>query len=297
MSEKDFFKSLLDNLIYDGVYFVDRNKRITYWNKGAEILTGYDDDSIVGKCYNDSFLAVKNGDEDHDMILERTLESGKSVTHETYISTIDGKNVPVFIKITPVKDIDGNIMGAVEVFNDNSSKIEIIRENDELRKMALYDSLTDIPNRRYFEMRFKSKLDEFQRYKWNFGFIFIDIDRFKSFNDSYGHEVGDRVLKIFAKNVSNTLRPFDVFCRWGGEEFTAIVVNVNKSRLNKITMRIKKIVENISINVNDTETTGITVSMGATLVKKSDTIETVFQRADRLLYESKNSGRNRISIG
>ena len=120
---------------------------------------------------------------------------------EVYLHHKHGYRVPVSVCTNPMLDLSGKVIGAVEIFSDNSPKLAITQKIKELEKMALLDPLTELANRRYIESNIQTKLDEMNRYDWPLGILFMDIDRFKNINDSYGHDIGDKVLIM----VSNTL--------------------------------------------------------------------------------------------
>jgi diguanylate cyclase (GGDEF)-like protein len=115
--------------------------------------------------------------------------------------------------------------------------------------MALLDPLTKLGNRRYGQMNLSGKLREFKRYGWPFGVLFIDIDKFKAVNDTYGHDAGDRVLRLVAATIRNGLRSSDVVVRWGGEEFVAIVASVDEEKLRHVGEKLRVLVERSSISL------------------------------------------------
>jgi diguanylate cyclase (GGDEF)-like protein/PAS domain S-box-containing protein len=297
---EDFYKNLLDNL-YDGVYFLDNERKITYWNKGAERLTGYRAPEVVDcYCRDDILMHV---DELGTKLCEtnlcpavKTLHDGLPREEEVFLHHKRGHRVPVSIRVAPILSPDGMIVGAVEVFSDNTTKVESKQAIEELRRIALLDSLTEVGNRRYAEMNLKFRLAEQDRYGWPFGVLFMDIDHFKKVNDRFGHDVGDDVLRMTAKTLSNSLRSFDLVCRWGGEEFIAIIINVDDGRLRSVSEKLRAMVEQSSIT-SDSETVEATISIGATVARPDDTVDGLVRRADQLMYESKDSGRNRITLG
>ena len=124
----------------------------------------------------------------------------------------------------------------------------------------------------------------------------MDIDHFKKFNDTYGHDVGDHVLKYVARTLSQNLRPFDVVGRWGGEEFIAIIRNMTRQQLEAMGNRLRILVESSYIQSGN-EKLRVSMSIGATLVRDDDDREALLKRADTLLYESKKAGRNCLTIG
>ena len=298
--EQEFYKSLLDNL-YDGVYFVDTDRRITYWNRGAERLTGYDMGEVLGSYCRENIL--EHVDERGLRLCEtdqcpamKTLRDGKARDEEVYLHHKEGHRLPVAIRVAPIISPDNKVVGAVEVFSDNTPRVISKQAIEELQRIALLDPLTEVGNRRYAEMNLKFRLAELDRYGWPFGILFIDIDCFKGVNDRYGHEVGDDVLRMTARTLSNSLRSFDLVSRWGGEEFLALVVNVDPGSLLAVADKLRKMVEQSSISV-DSAVLRITISIGGTLVSPSDSVETMVKRADELMYRSKAEGRNRITIG
>jgi diguanylate cyclase (GGDEF)-like protein len=214
---------------------------------------------------------------------------------EAYLQHKDGHRLPVLIRVSPLRDSGGRIVGAVETFSDNSSKAALLNRIDELQKESLVDPLTGLANRRCIDMKLHSRIDEMQRYGWHCGVLFLDIDNFKIVNDTYGHNVGDRVLTMVARTLSSNLRSHDLLGRYGGEEFVAIITNVNMAKLYSFADRLRLLVEKSAL---DTEYGAIqvTLSIGATVVRPEDTVETAITRADLFMYNSKVGGRNRVSI-
>ena len=293
-----FYRELLDNL-YDGVYFTDIKRRILYWNDAAEKMTGYKREEIAGSYCWDNILRHVD-DKGVNLCegrcpLDRAMKDDRTVEEEVFFHHRDGHRVPVFVRVSPVHNTRGKVVGAVEVFNNNLPKTELTRKVRELERMALLDPLTKVGNRRYGEMNLAGKLREFKRYGWPFGVLFIDIDHFKTVNDTYGHDAGDQVLRVVAATIMNGLRSSDVVSRWGGEEFVAFVANVNEEKLLRVAQKIRRLVENSSIPMNDRDSY-VTVSIGATLARKRDTAAGLVKRADSLMYRSKKEGRNRVSI-
>jgi diguanylate cyclase (GGDEF)-like protein len=119
----------------------------------------------------------------------------------------------------------------------------------------------------------------------------MDIDHFKKFNDTYGHNIGDQVLKMVAKTITSAVRLIDVVCRWGGEEFIVILPNMDKQTLAKIAERIRVFIEKSWITF-EKENLKVTVSIGGAIATNEDTIESIIHSSDAQMYQSKNSGRN-----
>jgi diguanylate cyclase (GGDEF)-like protein/PAS domain S-box-containing protein len=294
----DLHKNLLENL-YDGVYFVDRERRITYWNKGAELISGFNSSGVVGTCCSDNILM--HVDDQGTLLckescpLAATIADGAPRKAEIYLHHKDGYRIPVMVRVAPLRDEQGNIIGAVEVFIDNSSHVAALQRVRELERVAYIDSLTELPNRRFTEISLRARFDEMWRYGWHFGVIFMDIDNFKSVNDLYGHDIGDKTLKMVAQTLFKNSRSFDIAGRWGGEEFLAIIMNTEKDQLTSIANRFRILVEKSGLTVGK-DAVQVTISLGATLANANDTAVDLLQRVDRLLYQSKVAGRNCVSV-
>lgn len=160
--------------------------------------------------------------------------------------------------------------------------------------MALTDSLTGLYNRRYFETHLQKLLQKSEETKKSLGILLMDIDHFKSFNDTYGHGVGDEVLKIFAERVKDSLRSFDLVARLGGEEFVVILPDVSVEMAHVIAERLRRTIgdEPFPVSAPEGKVT-VTTSVGGALIDGVDRTEAVLERADKALYEAKETGRNR----
>jgi diguanylate cyclase (GGDEF)-like protein/PAS domain S-box-containing protein len=302
-SQKDsaFYKDLVDNL-FDGVYFVDLQRTITYWNNGAKRLTGYSGDEAVGRsCFDNFLMHVDNKGCAlcaHRCPLQATMRDGQPREAEIYLRHKSGHRVPVSVRAAPMRDVSGRITGAVEVFTDITAKKHIERRAGELEGIAYLDSLTGIFNRRMMELKVKQAVQEVQQFNRGMGLIILDIDDFKQVNDTWGHEAGDEVLRAVASTLSSCLRPTDLVGRWGGEEFLLILSNMQPSvaELGKIAERCRARIAAGKVPVAQ-DTIQVSTSLGATLLLSTDSSESALKRADELLYRSKNSGRNQSSIG
>ena len=292
-------RNIIDNL-YDAVYLLDTDRAIVYWNASAEKITGYKASEVVGKhCRDDVLIHVDAQGVGlcHTGLCPavKVMNDQLACQEEIYLHHRDGHRVRVLARVIPLKGADGRIAGAAEIFTDNLSRAEFMQRIKELEEMALIDQLTKVPNRKYLEMNIGSRFAEMKRYGWPFGIIFMDIDNFKKVNDSYGHSIGDEILKIIAKTLLNSARPFDVIGRWGGEEFIAVITNIDKGRLFGISERFRLLVAQSGMHLNS-ESVKVTISIGAAIAQQDDTLEALIERADRLMYQSKKLGRNRVSM-
>lgn len=297
--EKVSYKSMLENL-HDGLYFVDKNRIITYWNKAAERISGFTAEEVLGKSCADNILTHVNKDGKSlckgMCPLAATINDGKPRDAKLFMHNKNGHRIPVSARVSTITDELGNIIGGIELFTDISSQAANELRIKELEKLAFIDKLTQLANRSYVEKNLLNRFDELKTLKIPFGILFMDIDHFKKFNDTYGHEVGDKVLKYVANTFISNSRPFDLYGRWGGEEFIGIIRNIKEEELNSLGERVRMLIENSYIE-NETMKLNVTISIGATVAQKSDTVDSLLKRADTLLYKSKSSGRNCLSIG
>ena len=295
----DFYREILDNL-YDGIFFVDKDGHITYWNKGATSLTGYGSAEVIGRNYCDIFQPLdKQGNrlcESHSCPIGQVFAISTLTEVEAYICHKEGHLLPISIRIAPVREVGQQYVVAVEIHSSSSPRYAMRQRLEELQEMAMHDPLTGIANRRFVEINLAARLEELKRYNFNFSVMFFDADNFKAINDLHGHSVGDRILKMISTTVANSLRSFDIIGRWGGEEFIVLMVNTKDGDLPRLADRLRRLVENSALTIENGETLKVTVSVGATVAQRGDTVESLVERADKLMFESKRRGRNLVSV-
>ncbi len=298
MENTDFYRNMLEN-IYEGVYFVDHTRKITFWNKGAERISGFTAEEVVGTCCYNNIL--NHVDEKGNKLcmagcpLHLTILDGETREAMVYLHHKSGHRVPIMVKAIVMEE-EGKVIGAVEIFTDLSEKREVLRSMEEYKQLAMKDQLTGVANRRYIDTFIDSKLFEQRGLGITFGVLFLDIDRFKVFNDTYGHDIGDEVLTMVAKTCEGATRSTDLFGRFGGEEFVAVLVGITPEVLEKKAEQIRMLIESSALRINDMNLC-VTVSIGATMAMEEDTEQILLKRADELLYRSKVEGRNRVTIG
>jgi len=290
---------LLDHL-QDGVCFVDQQSIITYWNRGAERITGFRRQEMIGRECEKDLLA--HSDRDGTPVfatqspIMRCLGNGTTFDEEVFIRHAEGHRVPVYSRVSPILNSRDEVIGALEVFSDNSSRLQALERIEELEQLALLCPLTGMGNRRYTQMALENACQELRRYDWSFGILFIDIDHFKQINDTYGHGVGDQILVMVASALRSGLRSFDFVGRWGGEEFIVLLPNVTDDVLRRVAERCQQLVRE-SVYQHEGKSIQVTVSMGGVLAERNDTASECVERADRLMYKSKAGGRDRITLG
>jgi diguanylate cyclase (GGDEF)-like protein/PAS domain S-box-containing protein len=285
--------------ILDGVYFVDTERTITYWNKGSELISGFPSADVVGHhCFDNILRHVDN--EGRVLCfdgcpLTAAIADGTEKNAEVFFHHHNGHRVPVTVRVVPIRDDDGEIVGAVETFRDDTARAAAIERAKELEEVVFLDPLTGVGNRRFAEVSLAERLDEWKRYGWSFALLFIDIDHFKQVNDEHGHALGDQVLTMVARTLRGVARAHDFVGRWGGEEFVMVVTGADQSGLLTVAERVRSLVERSGLRAEQAQIE-VTVSIGAMIPEPEDTTESLVARADERMYQSKAAGRNRVTV-
>ncbi len=298
MKDLDFCKEILD-YVNDGVYGIDPQGRITYWNKAAERLSGYQREEVVNQhCLDDILMRLDGqGQGPGGTLCPATKsfgESGSSIDG-VYLRHKEGFLLPVAVRVAPIKDPRGKVISGLEVFSDASAEITAFQKMSELEGAASLDPLTQVARTKDTEIFIQARLDEMERYKWPFGILFLDIDHLQNINYSLGHEVGDRILQMVAKTLVKNARPFDFVGRCGGQEFVAILCNTSKNDIFVLAEKYRNLITNSKLTV-DGEAVSVTVSIGATIACRDDSVEIIMQRAKKGMEESKARKRNCVTL-
>jgi diguanylate cyclase (GGDEF)-like protein/PAS domain S-box-containing protein len=294
----DFHKTLVDNMA-DGVYFVEPDRTIKYWNHGAERISGYPADQVVGHLCFDNILA--HVDEHGNSLchsicpLAASMRDGEAREATIWLRHHDGHRKPVRVRTAPVRDGDGNIIGGVETFSDASASVRAAEAADKAKHQAQTDELTGLPNRRMLDEALRVRIENLSRYGWDFGFLIVDIDHFKAINDKHGHVVGDAAIASIANTLLGAVRTGDFVARWGGDEFAILVQASDALGLRETADRVRALVAQSEVRF-DGGRFSIHVSIGGALAVLHETPDQILGRADRALYSAKHGGRNRIAI-
>jgi diguanylate cyclase (GGDEF)-like protein len=219
-------------------------------------------------------------------------------------------HIPV-IFITGLNNRDdekkGLVMGAVDYISKPfdemivklriQHQIRIINQLRTIERLSMMDQLTEIPNRRNFDIRLRVEWGRAIRENLPITLLLLDVDHFKNYNDTYGHQQGDQALCLVAKELSQALRrTTDFAARWGGEEFVALLPNTDSIGGGATAERVRQNIESRDIFSENGNLTKLTVSVGQATCNPapSSQVDELFQNADKALYTAKNSGRNRV---
>lgn len=296
-TQDSFQRAVLDHL-QEGIYFVDRNRAITYWNKAAETITGFKADEVVGSHCMDNIL--NHVDESgHHLCFGRcplagSLEDGKERQETIYLHHRDGHRVAVDTRVVPFIDDNGQITGAMEIFMETASEAMRLNEPEDLDEEAMLDPVTSLWNQHYSYNALKSRLEEAKQFGRRFGVLLIDIDLFGAIKENFGDEISDQVLQMTAATILNSLRPYDFLSRSVDGEFMAMVINTNEGELKHVAERVRVMVEHSSL-FRYSDPLKVTVSVGGAMGRVEDTADTLLSRAGELLEASREQA-NRVTI-
>ncbi|WP_193171063.1 sensor domain-containing diguanylate cyclase [Nisaea nitritireducens] len=290
-----FYRDIIDKTA-DAIVAIDTHKNIIFINHSAEKMFGYESNDIVGKDLN--VLIPSRFHTRHNIDIENFFNTGQDARvmgdRQSYIvgRHSDGHEIKLGAGIVRVHNGSSDVFAAI--LRDVSWRIDLV---DDLTEMARLDPLTGHLNRRSFMEIAVKECERANRHCMNLACLFFDLDRFKSLNDQYGHDAGDFILGEFAELTRNTLRSIDSFCRWGGEEFVALLPNTDLEGAIVAAERARRRIESQSFVLPDASTVKLTVSVGVThAIGPGIDITKQIKQADLALYEAKREGRNRVKV-
>lgn len=283
--ENPFHLSLLE-AVQDGVYFVTSDRRITFWSRSAAAITGFPAPDVLGSRCSDNILRHIDSAGNELCIgacpLAATLEDGQDREADVYLHHREGHRVPVSIRITPTFDDTGRIIGAVETFTDRTGThcclpSAVDSENDIYRDPEL-----PVGNRRLCLIRLDTLTRDLSRHGIPFGILSIRLNRMHELNERFGPVVHSRILLMAARTLTICLRPLDTVCRWGVDEFVAIMPNCNEARLEESAARIRFFLRESWITFDD-NTLRIDACTAAAASLAGESVPELLDRAFRKL--------------
>ncbi len=293
------FYQIITESIFDGLIQIDVDGEIILWNKGAERITGYPAQKMVGRDFREIFVKIlgESGEQlrENSSLISKTIADG--IEREGLISFKhrEGYYIKLLARTIAIQNETGKIIGAVEVINDNKALMSIYQQNKRTEETVLFDTLTGIGNRAHIESRIRQALQFTRSSGTSAGILFMDIDHFKDFNDTYGHLIGDKILRFVANALRQNLRTSDSCGRWGGEEFLALISDTNPDGLRITAEKLRALISQTHLEENGLYL-HVTISVGAAWAREGDTLESLLQRADKLMYRSKARGRNCVTM-
>jgi len=295
---KDLCNTVLDQ-VQDAVIWLDKDRRVVALNKAAEEITGREAPSLMGRaCCEEPVLFVDQCGVDvcrDKCPVAMTLKDGTPRAMDVYLQHKEGFRTPVSLRISPVFKEDGEILGAVEVFSGTAPKVTLPLALAELEKMGLVDSETGIPSKQYLDRTLATRVGEYQKFGLPFGLIYVDIDNYGKILERHGRFNASKIVRTVARTLHKNIRYFDIVGRWGTEEFLIVLLNIDEGRLDIVANKLRLLVAESYITT-ETGMLNATVSMGASLVLRYDTAESLVKRGEQLMLHSQWLGKNRVSM-
>jgi len=296
MKLEKFNLMIIDNL-FDGVYFVDTERRITYWNKAAESITGYRAEEIIGQyCQSNILNHIDSDGRALCMLgcpLFATIIDGRQRADQVFLQHKEGHRIPVQINILPIIE-DAVIVGAVEIFRISSFEINENRIIKKPLEAPLNDDFTTNTNREKTESYLTYRLHELKSFQRKFCVILLSIDDISKLSNAYGPDIGKKLLDRVYKSISYNIRPYDFFSYFHNEEFIGVFEIKKNYEATLLAEKIRILVAGSDIH-HELGNLSATASLGVTAARENDTVGTIIQRAGSLLRQSKQKDNNSIS--
>jgi diguanylate cyclase (GGDEF)-like protein len=293
--EDKFRQRLLDNM-RDAVVFVDSSLRILGWNTGAERMTGLACSSVFQRPFKPGLVHMRTEEgrilRDDECPVLTAIGTGEMRIRRLVIRGRAEQDLSVEAQVSPVSEEDGMLFGAALLLHDVSPEMSLEARCQSLHEAATKDPLTRVANRAEFNRVHQMFVMAHLERQLPCSLVIADIDHFKQVNDTFGHQAGDEVLKAFAALLRTSCRPGDLVARYGGEEFVILCADCDNAAASRRAEAIRKSLSQLSQPALGGNTT--TASFGVTEIQAGDTPETMLKRADRALYEAKETGRNRV---
>jgi diguanylate cyclase (GGDEF)-like protein/PAS domain S-box-containing protein len=292
------YQEVLDNL-FDGVYVVTRQRKITYWNRTAEQITGYSEAEMSGSHCYDGIL--KHVDEKGNNLCNEGCPLAWAMAHkckhetELFLHHKSGHRIPVKIRISPIFNTQGEVTGAIELFTDRSPNESLVQRIEELESLSMIDPLTELANKKFLEVQVDNYVKEIDRTAINIGMLLIAIDDFgKKFADLSSSR-SSKFQKIIADTLKHNCRPLDITGRIDDGVFVCLLRNVTSNQLYTVAEKLRNLVENSYTAFGDNILKG-TASVGGTILKEGDSFESTLKRCQKQLGECIKLKGNKSSI-
>lgn len=297
MNTQKIYESIIDNMA-SGAYFVDQERRILFWNRAAEEITGYRYDEIVGKSCPESML--NHVDEKGTPLCQEgcplfaTNIDGRQRQERVFLRHKKGYRLPVRINVFPIYE-EKEIVGSVELFMNDSPANYEDELLDSIAGGALHDPLSGLPNHNYLESFLGYKMSEYRHFGRMFALAVADIDDFEQFRRDYGKTAGDELLKNIGTSIRKNMRRADLVGRWEERQFVGIYTIDKTYDAPIFAERIRQAIVSTEIEAKGTRHK-VTASVGLTVPKPSDSVPSLIRRAVKLMEDSKAAGKDRVTV-
>jgi diguanylate cyclase (GGDEF)-like protein/PAS domain S-box-containing protein len=294
----DLYRHVLEELP-TGVYLVAKDGTILLWNRGAERITGYLRQDVLGHACREDFFGTQEADSDRRTAafaaLEAVLRDGKPTDTQVSFRHKAGHFVPVRLRAMPMRDDGGAVIGAVECIDHTTDLAERDRRHSKLAEYGCLDPDTGVLNHKMIETRLREALATHADSKIPFCVLCIAFDHLLELQARYGSGALAAVLRLAGQSLEASLRPTDYLGRWQENEFLAVVTECSRAEIVNVGNRLRKTVERGKITWWG-NTLPVTISIGAAAVQANDSIREILWRAESALRDTMAQGGNRVLL-
>lgn len=291
-------KQVLDNL-FDGLYTVTTDRKITYWNQSAQNITGYSAEQMVGTYCYDSLLkhVDKNGKDlcNDGCPLSWAIKNQCKHEDDIFLRHRDGFRVPITVRVSPLYDADGQVTGASELFQDNTPSGAMAERLAELEELAMVDPLTKLANEKYAREQIELHIKEMHRNPYKIGIAIFKIDNIQALLDDYGKKGFDQLQIIAGHTLKRNCRPLDIIAKLNDGEFLGIFRNVSENLLLATCEKMRFLFKKSDFPVNKKHVSG-TLSAGGHCLKPDDDYEKVISLCRRYVSNNERNGGDKTKV-
>jgi two-component system, cell cycle response regulator len=299
LDDPEVYRAVLDSMT-SGVYLVDRTGKIMLWNTGAERITGYLRQDVVGRPSLDDFLGHLDGQNNtiakEALPVSHVLRDGKPNDAQVSLRHKSGHRVLVRLHAAPIRDTHGTVIGAVENFEEVVSTVGFAERQNKLAEYGCLDEDSGVLNHGMVQTHLREALATFADHRVPFSILCIAIDRLDSVKARYGNGAVSALIRTAGQTLENSLRPTDFLGRWKENEFLAVLTECSADEVARVGDRLKRMVNQCKVEWWG-DMLPVTASMGAASSKTGDKAEAMLQRAENGLEQSIKQGGNRVVQG
>jgi diguanylate cyclase (GGDEF)-like protein/PAS domain S-box-containing protein len=296
LQSPEIFRNILDSL-QTGIYVLDRDQKIVFWNDGAERITGYHRHDVVGRHTRENIFFHCN---DEGCMLcgaacpfKQVSADAKRKDARLQLRHKHGHRVPVMLRIVPIRDHHDSVIGSALSFEEQKFTQARDRHQHHLGAYGCLDEITGIPNHSFTQFRLRESLASFIEYHLPFSILRIQVDSLDEFRAKYGPHASDAILRVVAETMTGSLRPHDFLGRWSSDQFLAILADSGLAGGEITGKRMRKVVTCAGLKWWGDELS-VTVSIGNATAESGDTIDTLNVRA---LHSLQQHSAEKAAVG
>ena len=298
LSEIDFFRSILDNL-HVAVYVVDREGKILFWNDGAERITGYLRQDVIGRLHTDNFLGETDGDDNEltgsQAPTTTAMREGKPTQALVSMRHKSGHRIPVQLWAFPVRNSEGVIIGAAESFEESIALAEWDRRQTKLATYGCIDEASGVLNHGVTQSHIGENIRLFEEHRVPFSILCMEMDHLDKVLARDGPGAIAVILRVVGQTLENTVRPTDYLGRWQSNQFLAILTECSATEITCASERLRRMVSGSKIAWWG-DRLPVTISVGGAAAKTDDIVDDMVLRAEQALQQSIAHGGNRTTV-